>query len=625
MEQGPFIEWLRTRKGVASVLLFIGLVSVGLYLPSLRYDFVLNDRQLIINNRLLANSSPAELFTRGFWAGTSTDLRPTREAGAVAAYYRPITTLSFWLDLKIGGRIDPHGSGRPDSGGKAWLFHLVNVLLGAGAAMVVTLIVWELLHSGVWAGLAGLVFATHPTHAESIGSIYGRGDLLLTLFAGFGAFALLRSLRKRDWRWWWAVPFCFAFALLSKESAFLFPILVAITPLLAQSRVPKRFGVLVLVLLAIALVYLWVRTLVFNQALPLPTRTYLEPAERLGVVQFANITNTFGYYLRIFFWPFGHRVHFPSDPAFLKPTPLLIYTIVFFVSLPLAGFRPRFRIVLWGYVWTILFLLPVSNIIPLGLQAAERLLFFPSVGLVAIVIPLLSRMLVAHHQIRAMVGILLLLIAAVFAWDTSRRLPVWRNELSLFSAMVKEAPQEPGGYAGLARTIQEVMPDSAIKLYNRAILLDQGYIEAHINIATLYSQKGDYRRAVHHLRLADELRPDLPEIQAKLGFAFLAGAIQKLPLLDSVRAAFSRALLLDTTLLQALLGTALTLGLEGKTEEAGVIFARLKKEFPDWLDSARVRIWQLAPRDSFPEKTIYHQRLEKLLLLIGTDQTRSLP
>lgn len=566
MAQGSFIEWLRTRRGVALVLLVVGVVSVGLYLPSLRYDFVGQDHQLLVNNRLLINSSPFESFTRGFWTGMATD-EAIESNGCFypeSFYYRPITTLSLWLDLKIGG-------------GKPWSFHLINCLLGAGAAMMATLIVWELLHSGVWAGLAGLIFATHPTHNEAMGAIYGRADLLVTLFLGFGAFALLRSLRKRNWRWWWVIPFCFAFALLSKESAFLFPVLIALTPFFAQTRVPKRFVGLLLLLLIILLIYLLTRMLVFNQILPLPTSW--------RVINFANIGNTFGYYLKMFFWPFRHRVNFPPNPNFLKPTPLLIWTILFLVSLPLAGFRPRFRILLWGYLWTILFLVPVTHITPLGLQAAERLLFLPSVGLVAIVIPLLSRMLVAHHQIRAVVGLLLILIGLTFAWDTSRRLSIWRNDEKFFSAMVKEAPSEPKGYTGLARVIQEVMPDSAIKLYNRAILLDQGYVNAHINIAILYSQKGDHRRAIHHLRIANEITPNSPRIQTELGFAFLVSGINELPLRDSALKAFNQVLLFDSTSLPALLGTALTLELKGKTEEAVAIFTRLKKQSPNWLDS----------------------------------------
>ncbi len=512
---------------MAVVLLFLGLISVGLYLPSLRYDFVWNDRHLIVGNRLLLTSSPKDILTRSFWAGAGLE-----EVDApLNLYYRPFTTISYWLDLKI-------------SGGRPWFFHLVNVLLGAFATIGVTLIVWELLHSGVWAGLAGLLFATHPAHTECIAYISSRADLLVTTFLSFGAFALLRSIRKRNWLWLLLLPFSYAMGLFSKESALLFPILIFITPFLTQTRPPKRFWWLLPGLLIVVITYLWARAIIFNQALPTPTA--------LGTVKITNIVNTFGYYIRMFLSPFAHRVKIPPDPKFSGVASVTIYTVIFLVSFPLAAMRPRFWIALWGYAWAILFLLPVSNIFPLGLQAAERWLFLPSVGLIAIVITIFSRMLVAHHRLRAVVGVALIVIAGLFARDVTRRLPIWQNDLTLYSAMVKEARREPEGYAGLARAIQTTLPDSAIKLYNRAILLNQGFTDAHINIALLYTQKGDHRRAIHHLRLADELKPCSPKIQTYLAYAFLTAGQ-----LDSAESAFNRAIALDSSFPRALLGNQL--------------------------------------------------------------------
>ena len=62
-----------------------------------------------------------------------------------------MVTLSFWLDENLSHN-NPH-----------W-FHVVNVLLYALAAAAVTLVLWELLHSGVWALLGGLLFATHSSN-----------------------------------------------------------------------------------------------------------------------------------------------------------------------------------------------------------------------------------------------------------------------------------------------------------------------------------------------------------------------------------------------------------------------------------------------------------------------------
>ena len=126
----PFAERFKTRAGMAVVLAAVALASVALYLPVTHYGFVWDDDTLITNNSLLAHSGPAEIFSRGFWAGS-----PEQVAGPGASYYRPLVALSFWLDLHVS-HAHPH-----------W-FRLVNLILYSLAAAAVTLVLWELLHSG---------------------------------------------------------------------------------------------------------------------------------------------------------------------------------------------------------------------------------------------------------------------------------------------------------------------------------------------------------------------------------------------------------------------------------------------------------------------------------------------
>ncbi|MGQ9708378.1 MAG: tetratricopeptide repeat protein [bacterium] len=590
---------LRNRRGMALVLTAVALLGIVLYLPALRYKFVWDDNQLIVNNRLLAETRPWEVFFRGYWAGTA-----EAEEGPVAAYYRPVTSFSFWLDLKVAG-LNPV------------YFHLINLVLAAGAGVLVSLIVWELLHSAVWAFLAGIIFVAHPAHVESVAFVSGRTDLLVSVFIGFAAFALLRSFRKRN-RWWWvAVPVGFALGVLSKETALLFPLLVALTPLFVQSRAQKLYWLLVLVLVLVAGGYLFLRQGVFNQMLPMPT----------GGLAFdlMNIVNTFGYYIRMFFVPFEHHAKIPLDPLFLKLSSFFVWTLLFVISIPLAALRPRFRILLWGYAWTIVFLLPVSNIFPIGPQAAERLLFLPSVGLVALLVVLLSRLLVAHHQIRVVVGGALVVVTAWFSYNTRNRMPVWRDEVALFSAMVKEAPNAATAYANLAGALRTVLPDSAIKLYNRAILLDQGFTRVHINIAILYSQKGDFRRAIHHLRLADELEPNSVRVQNNLGYAFLlSGQI------DSAVVAFERALVLDPSAPEPRAGQALAFGLAGRAQDAYSRLGELLNQDPSWAESVKTFIRQFRTLQSAvngggpgPDRALLMNRLGTMMVAL-TDTAEAL-
>ena len=490
---------LRTRPGMALVLGAVALFSVLLYLPARSYQFVWDDNSLITQNRLLARSGPLDLFRQGFWAGS-----PEPAEGAGPLFYRPLVSLSFWLDLKLAGP-DPR------------YFHTVNVVLNALAAAVLTLVIWELLHSGVWAAFGGLLFTAHSAHTESVAFVSGRTDILLALFIGLAAFALLRAQRKKNPWWWLVVPPAFALALLSKETALLFPVLVALAPLLTQTRYGPRYWLLVAATVLVAVLYLWLRARFVTA--PMPAQLALPLLNKV-----IDVGNTFGLYVRMFFWPFDHRVKFPVDQAFFTLTPSFIAALLFLVSIPLVALRRRFWVSLWGYAWVIVFLLPVVNIIPFGPQAAERLLYLPSAGMVMILMTLLSRLLVTRARLRQFVGVLLAMAIVLLGADTMTRSRIWHDEPSLFAAMVKEAPTAPSAYANLAAAVTPAYPDSAIKLYNRAIALNQGYVQAHMNIAMLLSEQGDHRRAIHHLRIANELRPNSAQVLNYLGLAFLAAA-----------------------------------------------------------------------------------------------------
>jgi tetratricopeptide (TPR) repeat protein len=538
MEGKSLPDRLRTPAGVAFVLAAVALFSVSLYLPATQYSFVWDDETLIVGNSLLAHSRPADIFSRGFWAGS-----PEPVTGPGAAYYRPLVTLSFWLDLKLS-HANPH-----------W-FHTVNLLLYALAAVAVTLVLWELLHSGVWALLGGLLFAAHSSHVESVAFVSGRTDIMLTLFTAIAAFALLRSFRKRN-RWWWLViPAAFGLALLSKETAVLFPLLVALAPLLVGVRYDRHYWLPVLSTVLVLAGYLLLRMGAVPMPVPLEGRVSLSS-------RFAAIANTFGLYIRMFFWPFEHHAKYPASDTFFVPTPNIIATLLFIVSVPLLALRRRFAAILWGYAWTIAFLLPVVNATPIGPLAAERLLYLPSAGIVMVLVTVLSRLLTFRVVTRQVVGAGLAVVIVLLGADTMTRARVWENAETLFSAMVREAPTAPSAYANLADAIAGAQPDSALALYDHALRLDQGYIHAHLHAAILLSQKGDHRRAIHHLRVANELQPNSVLVLNDLGLAFMAAGET-----DSALVTFARAIAVQPGSALLHLNRASVLVTAGQPDEA---------------------------------------------------------
>ncbi len=557
MGGNPLQEKLRTPAGMAVVLATVALFSAALYLPSTRYSFVWDDNTLIAGNSLLIHSRPADIFSRGFWAGS-----PEPATGSAAAYYRPLVTLSFWLDQSIS-RNNPH-----------W-FHTVNLLLYALATVAVTLVLWELLHSGVWALLGGLLFAAHSSHVESVAFVSGRTDIMLTLFTSLAAFALLRSFRKHNPWWWLVVPPAYGLALLSKETVVLFPLLVFLAPLLVGVRYDRRYWLLVLATLAVLAGYLLLRA----AAVPVPI-----PIEgRVGFgSRLAAVANTVGLYVRMFLWPFEHHAKFPASDALFAPTQNALFALLFIVSVPLLALKRRFTATLWGYAWTIAFLLPVANIASIGPLAAERLLCLPSAGLVMVLVTALSRLLTFRVVTRKVVGAGLGAVIMLLGADTMARTRIWKNNETLFTAMVREAPEAPSAYANLADAIGGQRPDSALVLYNHALRLDQGYVHAYLHAGILLSEKGDHRRAIHHLRLANELEPNSALVLNNLGSAFLAAGET-----DSALVTFDRAIATHPNAALLHFNRANALLAAGRTEEADAELHRAA-ELDSTLPAARL-------------------------------------
>ncbi|MBN2465620.1 tetratricopeptide repeat protein, partial [candidate division WOR-3 bacterium] len=451
----------------------------------------------------------------------------------------------------------------------------VNLLLYALAAAAVTLVLWELLHSGVWALLGGLLFAAHSSHVESVAFVSGRTDIMLTLFTGIAAFALLRSFRKHN-RWWWSVVLAaLVCALLSKETAVLFPLLVALAPLLVGVRYDRRYWYLVAATLVVVGGYFLFRAAVIPD--PVPFGHGIGFGSRL-----AAVANTIGLYIGMFFWPLDHHAKYPASAAFAVPTQNIIFALLFIVSVPLLALKRRFAATLWGYVWTILFLLPVANIVPIGPLAAERLVCLPSAGIVMVLLTVLSRLLTFRVAARRVVGIGLALVAVLWSSDTMVRSRVWRSNETLFTAMVGEAPTAPSAYANLADAIAEQHPDSALALYNRALRLDQGYVHAYVHAGILLSRRGDHRNAIHHLRLANELEPNSATALNDLGLAFIAAGQP-----DSALVTLDRAISIHPGSAPLRLNRASALAAAGRAAEIETELRRAL-ELDSTLQSARV-------------------------------------
>jgi hypothetical protein len=160
--------------------------------------------------------------------------------GGGDGFFRPFGFVSFALDAKLWGI-------------NAGAWHASSLTMHSANSLLVLFVARRLGASALAAGFAGALFAVHGISPEASVWIAGRFDLLATFFLLSGL--LLFTLAGVRLPLHAAALACFALAAFSKESAFVFPLLVAGWAL--QKRQPLRWTTPYFVLAAILFSYRW--------------------------------------------------------------------------------------------------------------------------------------------------------------------------------------------------------------------------------------------------------------------------------------------------------------------------------------------------------------------------------
>ncbi len=129
-------------------------------------------------------------------------------------FFRPLGYFSFWLDVKWASFLPLR-------------WHLWNLGLHIINSALVYAVARQISIERRSAFLAGLIFAIHGSRPEVVSWVAARFDLLAALFVLLSLFAFNKFSETTDRRWLLATLVCAPLALLSKESAFCLPLLIA--------------------------------------------------------------------------------------------------------------------------------------------------------------------------------------------------------------------------------------------------------------------------------------------------------------------------------------------------------------------------------------------------------------
>ncbi len=505
--------------------------------------------------------------------------------------YRPLVLLSYALNYHQGG-YDP----------LPWRLTAIalHALTAVGVYLTIRSLAAQLRQrprraAGSGALVAALVFAVHPLFTEAVDYASARSSLLATcclLWAFLAHRTAGRTPRgARRVALWLLSLLLFTMALLSKEIAIVFPVL-----LLLAAWLDRKGYVAVLPAALVALLYLFVRHALLGAAVldfAARARADADPGSGGARPILWNLytqARVVVSYLALLLFP---RDLTPNRYVRVSETPFelpVIASCLLLLALLHLGWRGRARrpLLCLGILWFFVALAPTSSIIPLNQVMNEHRLYLPAVGLAIAFATAAWRL---PRAAKPAIVVALLGLTLVRNRD-------WADPVRLWESAVRASPLSDGSWnsLGVQRRLRGDLEGARGALLRARDLAPHSW-DATFNLGTLLLQigreRGEYaalEEAQRWLLRSMELRPD-----ATRSRWYLAETLKEMRRPEQAEAIW-RALACESTRLYEMTRYPLAaLALErGRPEEAEARYREALAEgsdpVPAWLGLGKVAL-----------------------------------
>ncbi len=500
--------WASPFRSVRAASVFAAALAALVFANSLRNDFAYDDVRIVPDNPDIQSlHTLPQLLLAPYWPG---------EYGKDLGLWRPGTVGVLGLEWAAWGN-------------QPVLFHLVNVLAHAVATALVVLLVARLATVPA-AFLAGLLFAVHPVHAEAVANVVGLAEVLSAiLFLGACLVHLGASRSRYGGLRLVGVALLYLLAFSVKESAVTLPaalfLLDAARERLGLRDLPdylrRRWPVYVL-LAAVAGGMLLLRFSVLGSIAspmaPLGAELLTE-----GVPRIWTLGEIWSHYVRLLVFPVDLSVDYSPGvipialgwnalavSGALLALGILALALWSWRSPPMGKGRTTRRILGFGVVWFLVTVSPVSNVLFIsGVLLAERTLYLPSVGFVAMVGWGLVELARRRRRLTVALTAVVVTLMAVRTWG---RNPTWHDNLTVFGTLIHDYPQSGRSQWVLGDLFyQEGRLPEALKSYRLAISILGGHYELLTEVGKKLMNAGHEEAAIHLLDDAWREHPELSE------------------------------------------------------------------------------------------------------------------
>jgi len=415
-----------------------------LYGNTLHHSYALDDDLVSRSNTFVHGGFKGipDIFTHGFLVGFNKSNDQS---------YRPVSLMTMAVEVGVWGE-------NPAT------HHFFNVLYYAIACVLLFFVLLKIFPDipPLYPLLMVLLFTAHPVHTEAVANFKSRDEVLNLLFLCGMLFFLFRYVGSQKWAHFVMAPVFFFLALLTKEQAITFVVLVPLF-LWYFSRLPwKRILLLLLPFLFVIGIYLIIRASVldvmtFSSKMTMENNALVAATNYSG--RLATTVLILGKYLLLLFYPhpLSYDYSYNQIPIVSFMNPWVILTLLVFLAggvYALLGFLKK-DVYSFSFLFFIITISVVSNFfILIGSTLGERFLLIPSLAFCMGIVFLLIRLTrtdVRGSSVKKMVPLLsvIVIILALYSFKTITRNADWKNNLSLFESDVKSASNSTRTHASL--------------------------------------------------------------------------------------------------------------------------------------------------------------------------------
>jgi tetratricopeptide (TPR) repeat protein len=458
------------------------LITVGIYLPSLKNGFVnWDDNQNVYQNdyiKAINHDNLKVYFTK-----------------PLIGMYTPLVYISFAVDYQIA-QLDP------------FYYHLTNLLLHVLNVLLIWLIILALTNRVEIALVCALLFAIHPMNVGGVAPVSVRGSLLYSFFYLLAYLSYLLYLIKRKWLFLLLALVFFSLSLLSKSAAVVLPLLMLATDFYLKRRDYLRMILEKIPLLGISLIF-GIITIYFRA-----DAGHLWNSYDFTVIQrFFLVSHTILFYLFKLILPLNLSAYYPypemssgSLPWDYYAAPVLILILMLMI-LKSGSYK---RHLIFGSAIFFIQIGLVLKIIPLGDEiACDRYAYLPFIGIYFMIGLFISRLIEKRGKI-----VIVFTLAVLSVWMiwlgilSENRIKVWNNSIVLYNDVLSKYPKVAIVYydRGIAK-LEKADVDGALSDFSKAISINPYLDDAWIYRGNIRAARKDFQAALSDLNKAIQLKP----------------------------------------------------------------------------------------------------------------------